>query len=342
MNRNNAKEIQSETLSKVVDDIKLNDIGSEDGDTQSAIAQSVGTLLRDARLIKKLSPQDVSKHLRISVKQVEALEDDNFAALPEPVIVRGFIRNYARMLEVDAEPMLDIYRAHVPETVMQSFRVQSSINRPIVSNDKQPWIKYAIASALVIGGLVAWLLYADLIVAPIKLKLVASNAVSKTTTPVTASVPEALPEIALPAAERAAEAEQTPPVASVAASEAKLSASNEIGHTAPVATSVTLPKPTAETVPATNAPVSTTSNQVAKFNFSVTEKTWLNLIDVNGKVIYSKTLEAGAQDSLQVDANVLPVKVIVGNVSGTTFTFNGNAVDLANYAKTNVAKFSLK
>lgn len=341
MNRNNAKETQSETLSKVVDDIRLNDDGYEGSGEQSTIAKSVGTLLRDARLIKKLSPQDVSKHLRISVKQVEALEDDNFALLPESVIVRGFIRNYARMLEVDAEPILDIYRAHVPETLMQSFRVQSSINRPIVSKDKQPWAKYAVASALVIGGLVAWLLYVDLIAAPIKLKLVASNAVSKATIPVTASVPEALPEIALPVAERAAEAEQTPPVAS----EIKLSTSNEISHAAPLATSVALPKPTAETVPATpvtNAPVSTASNQVAKFNFSVTEKTWLNLIDANGKVVYSKTLEAGAEDALQVDANALPVKVIVGNVSGTTFNFNGNAVDLASYAKSNVAKFSLK
>jgi len=49
---------------------------------------------------------DVAAQLRISARQVQALEADRYADLPGAVFVRGFIRNYARVLKLDPVPLL--------------------------------------------------------------------------------------------------------------------------------------------------------------------------------------------------------------------------------------------
>lgn len=344
MNRSNAKNIQSETQSKVVNDTMLDEISGEDIDVhQTASSLPAGAMLRDARVAKKLSLQDISKYLRISVKQIEALEDENFATLPEPVIVRGFIRNYARMLGVNAEPMLDAYKLQSPE-VVQAFTMQSNINMPINSKDKQSWMKYIVASVFVVIGLGVWLFYIDLKGVSTNLGLVASSLAPQTTV-VTTPVAEPLPEIALPVAERAALAEQP-----VQMPQTEYTVSSAAGVNDNTKSKVAVASATSTAISTSGAPaavpistdeVQTSTIPATKLNFSVKQETWLNVSDADGKVIYNKILAAGTQESLQVQA-ALPIKVIVGNVNGTTFIFNGNPIDLASYAKLNVAKFSLK
>ena len=339
MSRNNAKNIPSKAPSPVADDIEVSNteahnIVPESNEMQSPAVAPKGSMLRDARVAKKLRLEDVSQHLRISVKQVEALEGDNYAALPEPVIVRGFIRNYARMLDIDAGPILYAYKLNVPE-LAQPCTMQSRINMPMISQDKQSWTKYVVASVLLIIGLCVWLFYVDLMSASTKFGLL-THSLAPETAAVT-SVTEPLPEIALPAAERFA---QPLPTEDAESSATTTSSTANAPTVAPTAGTAASP---ANTVMATKAiPEALASNIAAtKLNFSVKEETWVNVSDANGRVIYNKTLAAGTQDSLQVQA-ALPIKIIVGNVNGTTFIFNGNPVDLAHYAKSNVAKFSLQ
>ncbi len=66
-----------------------------------------GGALRAAREKQKLSVQDIASQLRLGVRQVEALEADRYDKLPEPSIVRGFIRNYAKLLKIDAAPIIE-------------------------------------------------------------------------------------------------------------------------------------------------------------------------------------------------------------------------------------------
>src|SRR5258706_9374755 len=68
-------------------------------------ADAPGTLLA-AREAQSLSVADVARQLKLSVHQVEALEAGEYHRLPGPVFVRGFIRNYARLLKVDPEQWL--------------------------------------------------------------------------------------------------------------------------------------------------------------------------------------------------------------------------------------------
>ncbi len=48
----------------------------------------------------------MARQLKLSVRQVEALERDEYAAFPGPVFVRGFLRNYAKLLQLDPEALV--------------------------------------------------------------------------------------------------------------------------------------------------------------------------------------------------------------------------------------------
>lgn len=69
----------------------------------------LGSLLREAREAKGLSLVDVQEGTKINPKYLEALEDGRYNVLPTEVHARGFLRNYARFLELDPKPLLERY-----------------------------------------------------------------------------------------------------------------------------------------------------------------------------------------------------------------------------------------
>jgi beta-lactam-binding protein with PASTA domain/transcriptional regulator with XRE-family HTH domain len=70
----------------------------------------VGGVLRAARESKGLSLAQAEKATRIRQKYIEALEEDRTADLPEPVFVKGFLRNYAILLGLNAQEVIDRWR----------------------------------------------------------------------------------------------------------------------------------------------------------------------------------------------------------------------------------------
>lgn len=76
-----------------------NETQAEGGERPAA---GLGELLRRRRESYKLSVGEVAERLKISTKQVEALESGDYRGLPEAVFIRGFVRSYGRLLEMDA------------------------------------------------------------------------------------------------------------------------------------------------------------------------------------------------------------------------------------------------
>src|SRR5258706_15480936 len=74
---------------------------------QNFVPTSAGAQLRAYRENAQLTVDDVAHHLKLARRQVLAIENDDLDALPGPTFVRGFIRNYARLLRVDATPLLE-------------------------------------------------------------------------------------------------------------------------------------------------------------------------------------------------------------------------------------------
>src|SRR5574343_1210023 len=73
---------------------------------ESALTAGVGELLRQAREARGLKVEEIAQTLKLGVRQIEAIEADRWERLPGATIVRGFVRNYARLVQIDAAPLM--------------------------------------------------------------------------------------------------------------------------------------------------------------------------------------------------------------------------------------------
>ena len=348
-----------------------------------------GGALRLARENQGLSVQDVASRLRLGPKQIEAIEADNFAVLPEPTIVRGFIRNYAKLLKINAQPLLDAYVVIVPSAAPYEMAVKPASAMKMSSHEKSKSGRYALVALALLLVVGIWLFYQHYIQKPSPTQPSASvnsaveNVVDEGATgqnSTSAPVEAVLPEAALPAAERAAEPVTTDtqtttaltlpatglPVASlppspVATQSVATAPSNIAPAAAAAAPSVSSPvvklpstqssnsqlpnsQLTASTtlsaaaVATLESPPASMPKSVTKLEFNASQETWVNVMDANGKEIYSKIIFAGSRESIDVKP---PVNVTVGNAGATSMSMNGKDIDLAPHSRNNVAHIKL-
>jgi len=69
-------------------------------------AKGLGASLRAMRTAKGCSLSDVSARLKYSVRQLDALENEQWDRLPNGVLLRGLVKNYGRFLETDVDALL--------------------------------------------------------------------------------------------------------------------------------------------------------------------------------------------------------------------------------------------
>jgi cytoskeletal protein RodZ len=69
----------------------------------------LGDMLRDARESRGVSLPEAERATKIRLKYLAALEDENISSLPSPVYARGFLRNYAVYLGLDADEVLELF-----------------------------------------------------------------------------------------------------------------------------------------------------------------------------------------------------------------------------------------
>jgi len=79
--------------------------------------KTVGEILKNARLQKKLTRRELAEKTKIDAKYLKALEDNDFNKLPEAAFVKGFIRNYAKILGVDPQQALAVFRRDYDQDV---------------------------------------------------------------------------------------------------------------------------------------------------------------------------------------------------------------------------------
>ena len=89
----------------------------------AAPMQSAGVMLSNERIKRGISIQEVADQIKLSKRQIEAIEADNYDKLPGPTFARGFVRNYARFLEMDAAPLLAWLDGHLPSTAVAATPV---------------------------------------------------------------------------------------------------------------------------------------------------------------------------------------------------------------------------
>jgi cytoskeletal protein RodZ len=73
--------------------------------------ESPGEKLRTARNEKGLSIDQVSHDTNITIRYIEALEEENYGVFPGEPYVIGFLKNYSAYLELDVQKILSLYKA---------------------------------------------------------------------------------------------------------------------------------------------------------------------------------------------------------------------------------------
>lgn len=124
----------------------------------AAPGPSFGEELRKEREIRGISLAEIAEATKVSRRFLGAIENDDFATLPAPVFTRGFIREYARYLGLNAEEMVTRYshfldaQGRVPEDVPVPLR---SSDRPHVDASGRGSGRSALRTLLVFLGLAA-------------------------------------------------------------------------------------------------------------------------------------------------------------------------------------------
>jgi cytoskeleton protein RodZ len=305
-----------------------------------------GPLLARLRTERKLSVADVAQRLKYAVRQIEALEAEEFSRLPGTTFVRGMIRGYAKLLEIDPEPLLgSLDRRQIPGAATVDLRAKRV---PFPDGTKRRGTRtYAILSLVVLaavaGVLYEWQRGGSLRGLPAAMRAQVAQATAPAESPAAEPAVEAEPAVTEPSVTRvqASEKPETP-----AAKPAAKTAQPEF----PKATT-SLPKP-APAVPklATAAPAASPAAPAApakdvksvggqgRIFMAFADDAWVEIKDGDGKMLMAQLNPAG---STRLISGHPPFALVIGNAAAVRVVYNERAVDLVPYVKVEVARFSL-
>lgn len=286
---------------------------------QEAAPVDVGAILREARERMGMSVEDVAGRLKFAPRQVVALEEGSFDQLPQMAFVRGFVRSYARLLQMDETPLLDaLPRAPQQEGLAEKRAKPDMLPGAAAARAQNVrWLAGALAVAVVIG-ILAWQ-HDGGEVAP---KTSASAKVE----------PDASSGV------RASSGEEAKPVAGTANIAAAISAASAAAAAPAIQEAAKRPAVTASAVAATreNGPHKR-PGRLVRLEFD--EDSWVEVKDANGKTLLSML---GKQGSSQSVGGPVPLSVTVGNAKGVKLYYKGEPVDLESEADGNVAHLILE
>jgi cytoskeleton protein RodZ len=126
------------------------------GQTGDDAGAAVGRRLREARTQQKLTLERVAKELHLDVSVISAIEDDNREGMPAPIFVQGYIRSYARLLELPEDELVRQYVAQASEPPPLSvIRVDSRRRMPFLQLPSMRLLRNLIL--LMLAAILLWL-----------------------------------------------------------------------------------------------------------------------------------------------------------------------------------------
>ena len=276
---------------------------------------SPGQALAAARAALKLSVADVSQQIKYGVRQIAAIEADDYAKLPGTTFVRGMIRSYAKLVQIDAEPLLaDLGRRDIPGPVTVDLR--TSGQEPFLEGGEKSnrvYVGLSVA-ALVAVAVVAYQWWTNPLDTGEVVKITPKAAKSEASVSAAAPVPVDAPQ-------RSADA---PAPASVPEPEGK-GETRAAEQRAPAA------------VPAGAARASVSGRKRLELEFE--QQSWVEIKQANGKILLSQLNQAGTSQLIE---GMPPFEVVIGNAAKVRLKYDGEPVDLRPHFKIDVARLTLE
>ncbi len=111
-----------------------------------------GKELAEARKAKNYTVEEISEHIKIPVHTINIIEASDLDKLPAPTFARGYIRAYAKFLEISEDNVLEKYSLAVPRVEEVTLKPRS--NLPGEASSQSPLVK-SITMLLVLAGIAA-------------------------------------------------------------------------------------------------------------------------------------------------------------------------------------------
>ena len=278
-------------------------------------AFGAGAQLRAAREAAGLSLDQVAQQLKLAPRQVRALEEENFGMLPGRTFTRGFMRNYARLLNLDP----DLLVAHLPDAAHAP-----SLESPPLHSTGTTMAELPTAHARA-PSFGRWL---------IPLVLVASIVAAAgyewyRGRPVGVAAPPRSAETAPPAAPNTSTTPLPNPVSPDSGAPAPAAPPATSGQSAPDGTAQPASTPQAAAAGAADAVL------VVRYE----GPSWTEIRDSAGRMLISRLVDA---DSVEPFDGAPPFSIVIGNARAVTLVYRGQPVDLTPYTRLNVARLVLR
>jgi cytoskeleton protein RodZ len=327
----------------------------EPGET-SADRPAPGALLGAERRRQGLSLGDIARQLKLSVRQIEALERDDYEVFAGMVFVRGFLRNYAKLLQLDADVLLAQLPGAAPAEEPSAEPAAAGIVVAGPRRGGRPGMGLlagaAVLVVLVLAAIYEGRQHETRTGPPLGFPPQTGVAVPQhPDSPPARLTPDAPPagsgtlaQSATDAAPAAGAAPATPaaPVASPAP--APLPAEAPAAPAPPpAATAAPAPKPPSPATalqPSAAVPaVPAASSGSGQLRLKFQSEAWVEVKDASGAVIFSQLSSAGSEQVVQGRA---PLQLVVGNAHAVQVTYQGRMVDLAPHTRVDVARLVLE
>ena len=322
-----------------------------------------GETLLKARESKNLAQADVAQQLNLTLRALTQVEAGAFDKLPGHTFARGYIRAYAKLLELDQDRLVADFDAYTgTDSAGSSVHALGRIEEP--THLAQSLLRF-VSVGLLLGLLAVSFFWwqeqstrkdsdaavsralehvevesADGTTEIHPLDEPEDQAVADGQAQIVEPASEIAPELAAqtattaPAADTATSASQPAPVAEPAA--AVVAPVAEV-PAAPVSAALPSVTPVVEAPVSAPAPVQAAAGQ-ALVNIQFTANCWTQLTDANGKVLFSALKRAG--ESLEL-AGKPPLELRLGFARGAQVSYNGQAVDVAPYTSGETARMKL-
>jgi cytoskeleton protein RodZ len=123
---------------------------------EESLPATPGGRLRQARERSGLTCAEVAKTLHMTVYYVKSLENDEYDKLPGKTFVKGYMRSYGRLLNLDVEELLESYRK-IADDRSDTDGFESRMLRAKTNHDQNLlWLSCAAVLILVVLGAAWW------------------------------------------------------------------------------------------------------------------------------------------------------------------------------------------
>lgn len=292
-------------------------LDSEQLTEEAAVGEMpVGLQLRHAREKSGISLASLAQTLKLGQKQLESLESGEWDKLPGPTFIRGFVRNYARIVQLDPDQLMQQLDRIL---VKPASNLDVPASRPVTVHYSAFAVSHKSRQVVALGTVLVVLAAAIYFLLPNDLSSLRNSL---------QSVLDSLARKDVAAIEQAPAktAEAVEPVFPPGVSAQQVMNPQVLAPAEP-------------TQIKSEVPTDSMAQTVPQVRLVADKESWVEIRNRDNRVIFSQRMPAGAEQTLSGDG---PLSVVIGFSPGVRLYWHGQVVDLTPHARGDVARLVLE